>query len=120
MHTGLQQILLRMKCLFVLCIYLAACLLLVGAQNCNILTDVEVGNLLPVSLSEGQQDDPMVTVLQTNIVCLVTGTQFGTYQFVSVVVSYNCTGGACPAGKYYHRLSSVAGLATGQLSQLGA
>ena len=73
-----------------------------GAQNCG--TDDLInnlgssgGNLVALSLSSnGRGDVPTVTILDQNIVCLVTDTVRGQYTGASVVVSYNCDGSACP------------------------
>lgn len=78
--------------------------LLAKAQNCS--TDALINNLGPsgdnlvvlslVTNASWYGIQPAVTILDQNIVCLVTDIVRGQYTGASVVVSYNCTGGGCP------------------------
>ena len=81
-------------------IVLAVVLLLIanaGAQDCSTteLTN-SIESLVGSSLvGDSQFASPTVTVLDQNIVCLVTDTMRGEYSVASVVVNYTCDGLAC-------------------------
>ncbi len=74
------------------------------AQSCTTdnLTNGLVSLLQTAFLNAGNQGSelPTVAIMQYQVVCLTTTTTRGTYSSASVVVSFSCSGVACPgAGK---------------------
>ena len=93
---------------------LAACLLLVRAQQpvCDLDSLQDIDQLAPLlqnSLLGGGQGNemPTVTIRRINVVCLATAPKVGEYGSASLVIQYDCTGANCPTSSQGEATKSI-------------